>query len=392
MKKIYLNETVVSEESKIAVMEVLDSGWLVTGPYAEKAEKCFKKMFNVSYALMVTSATAALHLSCILANKRWAEKEESWLSHVVPAPVILTTPNTFVATNLAIDQSGACPIWCDIDLGTGNISPQSIADTLKKQTPEGLSAIMVVHYGGMPCDLKKIRSLAREYKIPVIEDAAHGIGARYEDKWIGETGQYVNISFNAKKNLGCGDGGMLILRNKAEYEWAKVARWFGIDKTTYERSHTGSTYKWSYDIKELGYKYNPTDIVAAIAATDMPKINDSNTIRRFNQDRYRYLLSGVAGVTLLDKPKDRESSAHLMVIRVERRDDLAKKLGEAGVEVGVHYKPNNAYAAFGGSLEDCEETTPNAYEWFRTAMTLPLHTNLSMDDIYFICKIIRGGW
>ena len=377
MKNIPLFRTHISARAIERVEQVLLNGWLGAGKHVEKFENDFKEKYNAPAAVMLTSCTAALHLSCKLVEKRSPGK---WW--------IITTPMTFIATNHAIRMVGLQPNFADIDPTTGNISPESIKELVDKNRSI-IAGIMVVHYAGLPADMDAIYEIAGD--IPVIQDAAHAMGAKYKDKWIGSFGDYICYSMNAKKNCPSGDGGMLVVRKQDE-ELVRRWRWFGITKETYERDE--DHYKWQYDVPFMGYKYDPTDIVAAIARSEFEQLEHYNDIRRKYMEIYREELTNVPGITLLANPDDRTTGAHMMVVLAENRGGLGRKLNENNIDFGVHYTPSNCFNCFGRGYGEafCKKTTPNAWEFYKKCITLPLHLYLNESTVHWICSKIKEGW
>lgn len=376
MSRIKICQTKLSEAAKKNVKAVLDSGWLETGPHTAKFEEKFKKVFEAPNALLLTSCTAALHLSLEMIKK--------------PGFDIITTPMTFVATNLAIRMAQMQPKFVDIDPKTGNIDPDAVADAIDEYT----AGIMAVHYGGLPCEMMKLMGIADGAELPLIQDAAHAMGARYDGMWIGSFGDYVCFSMNAKKNCGVGDGGVLVCRDPKKDKIARRMRWFGLDKTTYQAKRGVGDKWWMFECPDMGYKYNPTDIMAAIARAELDHLNYYNKYRRQLIETYREQLHDVDGITLLKRyyPWVTLHSGYLMVVKAKDRNKLVEKLTAHDIECNVHYLPSNCFEVFGGSEKVCQEETPNAYEFYKQALTLPLHCGLSEEEVKYICSVIRGGW
>ena len=230
----------ISPKTSVNLNKILKSRWIGQGPMVEKFEKKFKAKFaKNNYAIATGSGTDALHLAYILAGIKKNDE--------VIAPVFTCT-----ATNIPLLYIGAKIKFADIDPNTMNISIESVKKLLTKKT----KAIIIVHYGGLPCDMDELKNLAKKNNIPIIEDAAHALGAKYKNKNIGNISDFTIFSFQAIKHITTGDGGMLTINNKSLLAKAKRIRWFGIDR---EKKQQGI---WSNDIKEIGYKYQMTDIAA----------------------------------------------------------------------------------------------------------------------------------
>jgi dTDP-4-amino-4,6-dideoxygalactose transaminase len=374
MKRIKICETRLSEASRKYVNEVFDSGWLETGPQTQKFEEEFKEKYEAPNALLLTSCTAALHLACKLIGKSGFD--------------VITTPLTFMATNLAISMANMFPKFVDIDPTTGNISPKAIKDAITPFT----AAIMVVHYGGLPADMFEIMEIADDNGIPIIQDAAHAMGASYDGMPIGSFGDYVCFSMNAKKNCGVGDGGVLVCKDK-DYEEAKRLRWFGLNKTTYGSQRGVNDKWWEFEVPTLGYKYNPTDIMAALARGELENLSGYNKHRNRLMRVYRERLSTVDGITLLRNPWPCVNAGYLMTVKAQDRDKLVEKLTRHNIECNVYYMPNNCFKAFGDGSEDiCRKQTPEAWRFYQEALSLPLHVGLTDDDVERVCCVIERGW
>jgi perosamine synthetase len=243
---IQLFHPVVCEEAIEGVSEVLRSGWLGTGPRTKSFEDSFARYIGMPYCVGLNSCTAALHLGL----------------HLLDLPAgseVISTPVTFVSTNHAILYNQCTPVFADIQLETGNLDVNSVASRITDRT----GAIIVVHYGGYPCDLDEFYRLSRETGIPIIEDCAHASGAVYKGRRIGSHGDIHAFSFHAVKNLPMGDGGALTVRSEEHYSRLQKLRWLGISRDTFNRTRENQ-YHWQYDVTEVGYKYQMNDIQPAI--------------------------------------------------------------------------------------------------------------------------------
>lgn len=227
-----------SKKLKAALLSVFEGGILAEGDYVYEFEKKFSQIFNIKNVLAVSSGTAAIHMALLLANIKNDDE-------------VITTSMTAEPTNTAILQAGAFPVFADICMHTGNIDPQSIEMSITKKT----KAIIVVHYAGYPAKIKEIMRIARKYKLIVIEDCAHALGAMVEGKSVGTFGDFAIFSFQAVKHITTIDGGMLVMKNIKHISRAKKMRWFGLTKG--KPRHLNR-------ITELGYKYNMTNISAVI--------------------------------------------------------------------------------------------------------------------------------
>jgi len=366
--QIPLFRPIVCEEAIESVGDVLRSGWLGLGPKTEAFERNFANYIGVPYCVGLNSCTAALHLGLCLLNLN-------------PGMEVITTALTFISTNHAILYNRLKPVFADVQLETGNLDVKSVSQLISEKT----GAIMLMHYGGYPCDLDELYTLSREHKIPVIEDCAHACGATYKGKRVGSHGDIHAFSFHAVKNLPAGDGGALTVKSEEYYLRLKRLRWLGINRDTFQRNRP-EVYDWEYDINEIGFKYQMNDIHAAIALSQLPYLEQQNARRTEIASLYTKHLSNVPGVKFLKHKSDRKSSFHLFCILAEKRDDLVNKLRENGVAVSVHYRRNDLYPMYE------KQELPNTERFWRSVISLPMHLALTDEQIEYIADIIRKGW
>lgn len=355
----------VTEEAISAAAEVMRSGWLGMGPVTAKFEKAFAEYLGVPRAVAVNTCTSALHLAVKLLR--------------LPAGAeVITSPLTFVAANEVLLYEGLKPVFAEIDRKTGNLSPESVAPKLSERT----GAIMLTHYGGYACDLDGFRKLTA---LPIIEDCAHACGAWYRDRRVGASGNLCAFSFDPIKNLTTGDGGMLICPQESQDARARTLRYMGLTKDAFTRLK-GSSYSWEYEVPEVGYRYHMNDISAAMGLVHLRLVDEDNARRTAIAGKYRQTLSSIPGIALLDYEPDRRSSYHLFPILAEQRDALADKLGKAGVIVGGHYARNDVYRIFERA------DLPDAEHFCSRIITLPMHVDLTDDEIGYVARVIREGW
>ena len=241
-KGTLLFQPYISKKSKKNINKVLSGRWIGQGPMVDKFENKFKKMFGGNnHAIATGAGTDALHLAYILAGLKKGDE-------------VITTVFTCSATNIPLLYMDIKIKFADVDVRTMNICTESVKKLISKKT----KAIIFVDYGGLPCDLEELNKIAKKYKIPLIEDAAHALGARYKNKMIGSISDFTTFSFQAIKHFTTGDGGMLTIKDKNLVKKAKRIRWFGIDR---EGKQKGT---WKNDVFEIGYKYQMTDISATL--------------------------------------------------------------------------------------------------------------------------------
>lgn len=367
-RRISLFKPVLSEDAIAGVEEVLRSGWLGLGPKTGRFESEFAAYVGSPHCVGLNSGTSALHVALRLLD-------------VGPEDEVISTALSFVSTNHAILYEGARPVFADVQPDTGNLAPESIEDAITDRT----RAVIVVHYGGQPCDLDEIYSLAHARGISVIEDCAHACGAIYRGKRIGSHGEMHAFSFHAVKNLSMGDGGALTLASSEHDARARRLRWLGIDRSTYARAAPG-TYAWDYDVPEIGFKYHMNDISAAIGIAQLGHLDAENARRNAIASIYKERLSEIPGLTLLSERDDRSSSYHFFSILAEARDELVGKLKGAGVDTGVHYRRNDLYRMYE------KADLPNTEFFWTREISLPMHLALTEEDVHYVCDVIEAGW
>lgn len=314
-----------------AVLSVLRSGWLTTGEVAAAFESEFAKVVGSSHALALNSATAGLHLSLEAVG-------------VGPGSVVLTTPYTFAATAEVVRYLGADPVFVDIDRATLNIDVAQLEGCLETLIAAGrrVSAIIPVHVAGLPCDMDAISHLSLKHGVPVVEDAAHAFPVKHGDRFVGTHGDAGVFSFYANKTITTGEGGMVATDRDEVAARIRIMRLHGIDREVWSR-YTAQGARWKYDVVAPGYKYNMTDIAAAIGRVQLRKAGAFLLRRKEIARRYLMAFSALDFLTL---PAWGENHAwHLFIVRIKEkkltrsRDECIEELGKKGIGVSVHFIP-----------------------------------------------------
>jgi len=349
------------------VTKVLQGRWIGQGPRVAQFEQEFAQKFaGNGAAIAVGSGTDALHLAYILAGLKEGDE-------------VITPVFTCTATTIPFLYMGVKFRFADVDPETLNINVQHVRELVNEKT----RAIICVHYGGLPCDMDELHAIAREYNIPVIEDAAHALGATYKGKKIGEISPFTMYSFQAIKHITTGDGGMLLLQDTSLRAQAERVRWFGIDRSNKQKGI------WENDIYEVGYKYQMTDIGAAMGLAALHEFDQTLAHRQKLFDVYRKGLQKTKGIKLIGaEHTDRTHAAWLCTAIVERRVDFMKYLRENKVESGqVHYR-NDRYSILGGRRHDL----PHMDAVEENYIVLPLHSHLTEANVEYVCDVIGKGW
>ncbi len=349
------------------VTKVLQSRWIGQGPRVDQFEKEFTARFAPNKRSMaVGSGTDALHLAYILAGLKEGDE-------------VITPVFTCTATNIPFLYMGVKMRFADVDPETLNININHVRELVNEKT----RAIVCVHYGGLPCDMDELHAIGKEYGIPVIEDAAHAMGATYKGISVGDISPFTIFSFQAIKHFTTGDGGMLIIHDEKLVAKAERIRWFGIDRSNKQKG------TWENDITEVGYKYQMTDIGAAMGLCALGEFNEILTHRQKLFASYQEGLKNAQGIKLLGTNfTDRTHGAWLCTALVERRRDFMLKLRENKIESGqVHYR-NDRYSVLGGRRDDLPlmDSIEDNY------IVLPLHTKMTEAQVQYICSVIRSGW
>jgi len=355
------------EEELEALREPFKTGWIGLGPKTREFEQRFAEYIGTRFAVAVNSGTAALHLALKVVEIQETE--------------VITTPMTFISTNHAILYNGGIPVFADIERDTLNIDVTEI----KKHITAKTRAILVVHYGGHACDMDPMLAMAKEAKIHVVEDAAHGCGGEYKGRKLGSLGDLGCFSFHAVKNLSTGEGGMITTDDPQLYERLLKLRWMGISKDTWSREEKDEKYSWYYNVEEVGFKYHMNDIPAAIGLVQLKKLEKMNRRRREITERYN---KGLKGLKWLETPAVKpyaKSSHHNYVIKVEKRDQLNIYLQQEGISTGVHYIPNNHYEMY----RPFRGETPISDSVWKKLLTLPLFPDLKDEEVDLVVEKIK---
>jgi|SRR3989344_806217 len=353
-----------------AARAVLDTRWIGQGPKVDEFEEMWTEKFaKPCKSVAVGSGTDALHLAYILAGVDQGDE-------------VVTPIFTCTATNTPILYQKAIPVFADIRKDSLNIDPEDVLRKVNSRT----KAIVCVDYGGLPADLDELQEIADNWHIPLIEDAAQAHGAKYKGEFVGSITDFTCFSFQAIKIIAAPDSGMLTVKNTDHEIIANRLRWFGLDRKAKQESLLKGI--WEGDIWELGWKYQMTDIAAAMGIEALKEIDATLLHHRQLFNAYQEGLQGIPGISFIGDDDLHQSSCWLATAFVENRNRLQAKLAENGIESDpVHYR-NDRYSIFGGRVEDC----PNMDALENKYLVLPKHFNLTVEDVSRICKVIRSGW
>ena len=365
----------ITDQEVDAVAEALRSGWITTGPRTRAFEEAIRERCQAKAALGVNSCTAALHLALVALG-------------IGPGDEVAVPVMTFCSSANVVLHVGATPVPVDVEPDTLNICPRSLATALTPRT----KAVIAVHFAGHPVDLDAIRAVLPPSGIHLIEDAAHAIGAAIGDVPIGGTGNPTAFSFYATKNLATGEGGML-LGAQDLVERTRTLALHGMSKDAWKRYGGGP---WRYDVAEPGFKYNMTDIQAALGMVQLERFEAMQAVRYRAVDAYRRVL---VDCDLIELPTQRAGITHawhLFVVRLNTdaltigRDQVIEALSEAGIGTSVHFIPLHCHSFYREQLGWRRGQAPVAdAQWLR-ALSLPLHGALSEADASEVASVLRA--
>ena len=356
-KKIKLFDPNIGKDEKQKISQVLESKFWASGSGTRnvlKFENQFKKYLGSDDCIAVNSGTSALNLALSLSNIKNKE--------------VILPSLSFVSTAHAVIINGGTPVFVDVEPETMCIDPNEIEKSITPKT----TAILPVHFGGFPCNLKDIQNIAEKHNLTIIEDAAHAAGATYNNKKIGSHGMSVCFSFHPVKNLAMPTGGLISINHKNHKQFRKILlarRWCGItDRIDSE-----------YDVKELGWNYYMNEFSAVIGLTQLKKLDKLNNIRK-NIAKFYYKQISVEHKT----PFDKRCSYHLYWICIKNRNQFRKELANRGIETGTHYKPIHKMSFYKGYNEIL-----NTEKAAKEIVTIPIHPNLTQDQLDYIIKLVN---
>jgi perosamine synthetase len=354
--------TTINKTLNKEILRLFKNGFISSGKKSDKFEEKFKNFFNLKYCTAVNSGTSALHLSlkCI---------------GITQGDEVILPPQTFIATGLAILYCGATPIFADIQPSTGNICPLSVRDKITKRT----KAVIAVDWGGYPCDLDELKRICKK-KIIIIQDAAHSIGSIYKGRVIGQIADFTCFSFQAKKHLTTGDGGMLVCKKKKYHILAQKLKWFGIDRKN-KKEYLGERM---YNLTTIGYKYHMNDIAALMGIENLKIINLKIKKLRLIARTYDKELKNIKGIKLLERDKSKKSSYWLYTILINNRSKFFNLMKKYKIQTSLVHRRIDRHKIFGGI--DYSLKGQNIFN--KKHICLPIHENVKIKDVKKIKKIL----
>jgi perosamine synthetase len=356
----------IPKEAGEEVKKTIDSGWINTGEKERLFKEQLKKKFRWIHCILTNSCTSALRLVLAHIGVNYGDE-------------VISTPWTMIATNTAILEQGAKPVFADIKYDTLNIDPNDIERKITDKT----KAIMMVHYAGYPCNLTEIYKIAIENNLHVIEDAAQALGSKYRGRYIGRLGEYCCFSFQTVKIINTGDGGAITCQYKEDADRLLAKSWFGINKSERKRTVLGI---FPDDITELGYKYNMNDITATLGLVSLKYFDDILKRRQDIGKIYFEELSNLKKITLLDYNfNQKETNFWMFPMHVKNRNKFAEYMRDNNIEVTIHNHRNDKWSIFGGIQKDLLITEKVE----KDIIHIPIHQDLSNNEIEYIIKTIK---
>ncbi|MBI5739835.1 MAG: DegT/DnrJ/EryC1/StrS family aminotransferase [Nitrospirae bacterium] len=372
----YITEDEISE-----VVDSLKSGWLTTGSKCKDFERLFAEYIGCKHAVAVNSCTAALHLALEAIGLKEGE-------------AVITSPMTFAATAEVVRYFNARPVFVDIEPDTMNMDVAKLEETIESLAERGykIRAVIPVHFAGHSCDMDPLLEIAGKHDLRVVEDAAHILPGKYKDKNIGTISDITCFSFYANKNITTGEGGMAVTDNQ---EWAdrmRIMSLHGISKDAWKRYSAEGN--WYYEITAPGYKYNMTDMAAALGIAQLRKA-DSLLLRRSQiASRYNEAFGELPQLSIPAESSNIQHSWHLYVIKLNperltiNRDRFMAELKSRGIGTSVHFIPLHIHPYYRNTYGFSPGDFPIAYEIFQKIVTLPIYPMMTDEEVRSVVEAV----
>lgn len=367
----YGKQTIEQDDIQ-AVVDVLKSDFLTTGPKIAEFEQTVADYVGAKYAVAISNGTSALHAACFAAG-------------IEPGDEVITTPLTFAASANCVLYCGGTPVFADVDPKTYNIDPEDIQRKITDRT----KAIIAVHLAGQPCDMDAIHSIAREHGLIVIEDGAHALGSVYKGKKVGSMSDMTTFSFHPVKPITTGEGGMIVTDNEDFYKKMILFRSHGITRD--DSMMTRNDGPWFYQQFNLGYNYRITDIQCALGCSQMKKLDRFLARRKEIVARYNEAFADCDNIITPYQLSDTESGWHLYIVQVKKCDrrQVFENMREKGIGVNVHYIPvymHPYYQEHGYENVHCA----NADEIYSHIISLPLYPGLTSEQQDYVIDTLKS--
>jgi len=361
----------VEEDDIQAVVKVLRSDWLTTGPAVDAFEKAVAGFVGAEYGVAVSSGTAALHTAMYAIG-------------VGPGDEVIVPSMTFAATANAVVFQGAIPVFCDVDAETLLINP----DVVEQKITSASKAIMAVDYAGQPCDYDALREIADRNKLVLIADACHSLGAAYKGRKVGTLADLTVFSFHPVKHITTGEGGMVVTDSPQYHRRMTMFRNHGISTDYRQRAEGGS---WFYEMVDLGYNYRITDFQCALGMSQLKKLPGWIKRRQEIASRYDRAFNGLGPIEPLAVTSNVSHVYHLYVIKLRgiERDKVFNSLRAAGIGVNVHYIPVHLHPFYRERFGTREGMCPAAETVYEQILSLPMFPALTNEDVDTVISVVR---
>ncbi len=364
----------IGQEEIDEVVDTLRSGWITTGPKTRRFEEEFCRYVDAPSALALNSCTAGLHTALVALG-------------IGPGDEVITTCMTFAASANVIEHVGATPVLVDVEPDTLNLDPALVERAITPRT----KAILAVHFAGHPVDLDAIRAIASERNLFLVEDAAHAVGAKYRDRWIGCGSNPTAFSFYATKNMTTGEGGMLTGDDEL-LSRARMISLHGMSREAWSRYQKGGN--WRYEILLPGFKYNMTDVQAALGLCQLRRLAEFQRRRKEIADQYTRAFSEFAEVELPTSRPEVLHAWHLYVLRVRtgaltiHRDRFVDILASKNIGTSVHFIPIHTHPYYRDKYGFQPMDFPVAYTNFERMLSIPLNPSMTDQDVADVIEAV----
>ena len=367
----------ISKSDKLAVMNALNSHMLTDGPRLRKFEREFAKYTGSKYAIGVSNGTAALHLALKALGLKKGDE-------------VIIPDITFVATANSVLLTGATPVLADVNYDDMNISLDSIKQNITPKT----KAILPVHLAGKICKMTQIKKIAKKNNLLLVEDCAHAIGTKLNNKHAGTFGDVGCFSFYPTKNFTTIEGGMIITDSKRIAEYVTSARSHGLTKSLAERYSKGKP--WDYDIINPGFNYRLDEIRASLGLNQLKRINSLNFKRLLVSKYYSKQLEEIPAIITPKVFRKKEHTYHLYIIKIknefgQNRDEVFKRLKKAGIQVSVHYKPLHRFSAY-KKLTKTYGKLDNSKQIYKENLSLPIYPGISKRELACVVNFFKKNF
>ncbi|HTW87588.1 MAG TPA: DegT/DnrJ/EryC1/StrS family aminotransferase [Candidatus Binataceae bacterium] len=384
MRQVPFHRPSLGPEEEAEVIDTLRSGWITTGPKVKRFERDFAAYVGARRALAVAHCTGALHLALFALG-------------IGPGDEVITTPFTFTATAEVMGYQGARPVFVDIDPVTLNIDPEQVEAALENSRHQRVKALMPVHFAGQACDMDRLGAIARRYRLKMIEDAAHAVGAgRVVDGRgmvkIGTLSDLTCFSFYATKNITTAEGGMITTEDDELAERIAIASLHGMDRDAWKRYDASGS--WYYEIHDTGFKYNLSDVHAAIGLAQLKRSDDFMQRRAAIARAYNEAFATDPALETPVTEPGVDHAWHLYVLRLrpERlridRNRFVEQLRARGVGTSVHCIPLHTMHVYQSRYGYQAGDFPKAEEVFSRCLSLPIYPAMSAADLSYVAETV----